>query len=184
LIRRQSIGVRATVLFVFFVFAIVLIYASVVRFNIDKPEIDNLPNVGQMAPDFTLKQLDGTSLSLSSLRGKTVLLTFWGTYSGNSRAEISALQQVYEKWKGKGVVIVGVDIGEDPITISGFFASHPATFPVVIDKSRDVTLNTYKIQPIPATFLIDSSGRIRERAVEEMSAETLDQWLVKLGVGA
>ena len=62
------------------------------------------PEIGKLAPDFTLTGLDGQEVSLSGFRGQPVLLNFWATWCGPCSMEMPFLQDVYEKWTGKGPV--------------------------------------------------------------------------------
>ena len=75
------------------------------------------PQVGKQAPDFQLQSLDGQSVSLSSFQGKPVLINFWATWCPPCRGEMPYIQQVYEEWSDKGLVILAIDIGENPSTV-------------------------------------------------------------------
>jgi len=66
----------------------------------------SVARVGEPAPDFKLQNLDGQYISLSDLRGKPVLLNFWATWCKFCRDEMPYLQQVYEEWSGKGLVVL------------------------------------------------------------------------------
>ncbi|GAX91836.1 thiol-disulfide oxidoreductase ResA [Effusibacillus lacus] len=118
---------------------------------------------GQAAPPFTLSDLNGNKLSLADLKGKVVLLNFWGSWCDPCRQEMPAIQAAYEQYKDKGFVVVGVNIGESKVTAKGFADRYGVTFPVVLDKDREVTLERYKVGPIPSSFFIDKQGNIQYR---------------------
>lgn len=130
--------------------------------------------VGQLAPNFTLKELDGKQLSLSDLKGKVVLLNFWGSWCDPCKREMPDLEQAYQNWKEKGVVVFGVNIGESKITAKAFADRLGITFPIVLDSDRNVTLNMYKIGPIPTSFFIDKKGNIQQIYTGPMSLQYIE----------
>lgn len=136
--------------------------------NVSKSDKSVL-QVGQPAPDFTLTDLEDKSLSLSDLKGKAVILNFWASWCTPCRQEMPALQDVYQSWKDKGVIVLGVNIGESKVTANGFMNRVGATFPSVLDPDRNVTLNLYKVGPIPSTFFIDKNGIIRHIYTGQMN---------------
>lgn len=130
---------------------------------------------GQAAPDFTLVDLNGNKLSLNDLRGKTVLLNFWGSWCEPCRKEMPALQAAYDEFKERGFVVLGVNIGESRVTAKGFADRYGVAFPVVLDTDRNVTLNLYKVGPIPTSFFIDQNGVVRQVVEGQMSEEFIFQ---------
>jgi hypothetical protein len=76
--------------------------------------------VGKPAPDFELKDLQGQSVKLADLRGKVVLLNFWATWCGPCRQEIPHLEKLYQTYKEKGLVILGVDNEDNIETVRQF----------------------------------------------------------------
>jgi len=119
------------------------------------------PEIGKLAPDFTLNGLDGQEVSLSDLRGKPVLLNFWATWCGPCRIEMPFLQEIYEKWTGKELVLLAVNLQEDPGKVREFVESAGYSFPVLLTDGNEVPLS-YNIRGIPATFFIDADGVIRD----------------------
>jgi len=118
--------------------------------------------VGKRAPDFTLPNLEGQSVSLSDFRGMPVFINFWASWCGPCRAEMPFIQEVFEdkEWLDKGLVILGVDIGESPVTVERFMGSLGLSFPVLLDASQDVALK-YNVRAIPTSFFIDKNGIIQ-----------------------
>jgi len=119
------------------------------------------PEIGKAAPDFTLKGLDGQEVSLSDFRGEPVLLNFWASWCGPCRLEMPFLQEIYEKWSGKGLVLLAVNIQEDQGTVEDFIAGAGYIFPVLLAPGNQVPLS-YNVRGIPATFFIDADGVIRD----------------------
>jgi peroxiredoxin len=121
---------------------------------------DARPEEGREAPDFRLETLDGQTMSLKDLRGKGVMLNFWGSWCEPCRTEMPAMQQVYEKYKDQGFVIAAVNIAETDVTASAFARQYGLTFPILMDRDRAVT-KRYKIGPIPSSFFIGPDGVIK-----------------------
>ena len=138
------------------------------------------PQVGSLAPDFNLPNLDGDYTSLNSYRGKPVLLNFWATWCGPCRMEMPFLQEIYDEWTDKGLVLLTVNLGESTNVARNFMQENGFTMPVLLDSSR-VLLNSYQITGIPTTFFIDKDGIVREGRIGSFpSKETIEQSLTKI----
>ena len=115
---------------------------------------------GYKSPDFTLEGLDGQPYKLSDFKGKAVVLNFWGTFCPPCVEEMPALQSQYEQWKSSNVVILGVNLNENLVTVKGFIRQHQITFPILLD--YDQVRKTFKVTAYPTTFYIDSTGTIKD----------------------
>ena len=118
------------------------------------------PEVGKLAPDFELDTLDGQPVSLSELKGKAVLVNFWATWCGPCRMEMPFIQQIYDEWQGKGLVLLAINIGERPSQVAEFMQGQGLSFPVLLDSNGKVT-ERYYVTGIPTTFFIDKDGIIQ-----------------------
>ena len=119
------------------------------------------PEIGKLAPDFTLTGLDGQTVSLSGLRGRPVLLNFWASWCGPCRLEMPFLEEVHGKWSGSGLVLLAVNLQEDPDEVREFVEGAGFSFPVLLTTGNEIPL-AYNIRGIPATFFIDAEGVIRD----------------------
>lgn len=127
--------------------------------------------VGREAPDFTLQNTSGKAVHLVDLRGKVVLVDFWATWCQPCRALMPHLQKMHEELSSKGLVILGLDIGEEADDVSEFMRNESYTFPVLLGAEPDVS-SKYYVEGYPTTFVIDRNGRIIFRAfAEDSSAE-------------
>jgi len=122
------------------------------------------PVIGKPAPNFKLQSLDGQSISLSDFRGKPVLINFWATWCGPCRIEMPYLQQIYEEWHGKGMVVLTINIGESSSQIKEFMQSQGLSLPVLLDKGGSVA-QKYNILGIPTTFFLDKDGVIQDKII-------------------
>jgi peroxiredoxin len=116
--------------------------------------------VGKPAPDFQLNTLDEQTVSLSEFRGEPVLVNFWTTWCGPCNTELPFIQQIYEEWQGKGLVVLAINIGESPSDVAEFIQGQGLSFPILLDTNTN-TARGYDIQEIPTTFFIDKDGIIQ-----------------------
>ena len=131
------------------------------------------PIVGHYAPDVTLRDLSNNPVSLSSLKGKVVVLNFWYAACEPCKLEMPALEHAYQQYQAQGFVVVGVDIVDDPATADNFIQTLGVTYPIV----RDVDLRAatiYRLTDTPSTFFIDRNGVIRYKVVGALDAATLN----------
>ena len=116
-------------------------------------------SVGTPAPDFTLLDLENRPLRLSEVKGKVVLLDFWGTWCVPCRAELPNLELLHRDFKDKGLLVLGVDT-EEPKDQTAFMEKFGYTFRFLVDPNEKVK-NLYAVGGIPATVLIDKDGNIQ-----------------------
>ncbi len=137
-------------------------------------------NVGEIAPDFTLKDLDGNLVRLSDLRGNVVFINFWATWCPPCRAEMPEIEAVHQEYKDKGVVVLGVDISEPESTVRQYIQQGGFSWAIVLDGTGEVARD-YQIAAIPTSFFLDREGIIRavsigaitKRAMEDKLAEAM-----------
>jgi peroxiredoxin len=117
--------------------------------------------VGDVAPAFTLKNLESQSVSLNQFSGKFVLINFWETTCGPCVDEMPYFQELFNGWSMSGeAVFLTVDLGEPPDTVKNFIQGHNYNFPVLLDSQYDVG-QKYGIRYTPTTILIDKEGRLK-----------------------
>lgn len=129
-----------------------------------------LPLVGGPAPEITLKDLQGQEVKLSDLRGKVVLLNFWATWCKPCKEEMPAMQASYDKLRGQGFVVLAVNELEDTEKVIEHVRSHGHTFPVVMDHDNRVA-NRYGVVGLPASFIVDRQGIVREKVFGSLLTE-------------
>jgi peroxiredoxin len=114
------------------------------------------------APEFALKDVDGTVYRLSDFRGNVVILNFFATWCGPCRQEIPDLVKLYQGFAEHGLRIIGVSMDEGGADVlKPFIRQYNMTYPVVL-ATRQMVLDYGGVQGIPNTFLIDRKGLISE----------------------
>ena len=123
------------------------------------------------APDWSLPDLDGKKVELASLKGKVVVLDFWGSWCGPCRMELPYFQALYERYRGsKDVAVLSLNweraqtTEEHVRTAREYMKQNKFSFPVVYDHEQ-TAVRSYGLQGFPTVFLIDRSGKIRYRNV-------------------
>ena len=130
-------------------------------------------DVGSMAPDFSLPAIGGGDVSLSELRGRPVVVTFYASWCFDCSKALPRLQHVHDD-RGDDVAIVGVSY-RDLFGDSRDFAEElGVTYPMLHDQDDDVA-GAYGVRAIPQTFFIDADGVIRDRVFGAESQERLDE---------
>jgi peroxiredoxin len=136
------------------------------------------PLVGSPAPEIVLKDLQGRDVKLSDLRGKVVLVNFWATWCKPCKEEMPAMQASYDKLRDKGFVVLAVNELEDTARVAEHIRTHGHTFEVVMDHNNQVA-NMYGVVGLPASFLIDPQGIVRERISGSLLTESHIEEMVK-----
>lgn len=117
-------------------------------------------SIGMSAPDFSIADLSGESVSLSSFRGKPVLLNFWATWCPYCRKERSHLNSLYKDYKDKGLVILSVSTDRKMEKVKKYLQRMPADFMVLTDRKGGAS-STYNVIGLPTSVLINSEGIIK-----------------------
>ncbi len=118
--------------------------------------------INSKALDFILKDMDGKNISLSSFKGKAVLLNFWATWCPPCREEMPALNRLYKELGPRGLKVVAVSTDKSIKDIKDFLQTHKVDFPILFDEGRSAA-KLYRVFSMPTTFLIDQNGTIVEK---------------------
>jgi cytochrome c biogenesis protein CcmG, thiol:disulfide interchange protein DsbE len=119
---------------------------------------------GVTAPDFRLRRLDGSgSLALSRLRGRVVVLNFFASWCDPCRGEAPVLRGLSERYRNRGVVVVGVATNDDLGDARRFAQEHGLSYPLVV-ADEDI-LTAYAVRGLPETVFIDAAGSVSGRPI-------------------
>jgi peroxiredoxin len=121
---------------------------------------------GKVAPDFTLKTIDGKSVTLSDLRGKAVLLNFWATWCEPCKVEIPWFVDLQKQYGNQGLAIVGVAMDDNatPQKIGDFAKQLGVNYTILL--GNDAVADSYGgVESLPTTYYVGRDGKIVQRVV-------------------
>ncbi|MXZ05208.1 MAG: TlpA family protein disulfide reductase [Rhodothermaceae bacterium] len=138
------------------------------------PEQGALPGVPvRPAPDFTLKTLEGDSLQLSALMGRTVLLNFWATWCTPCLQEMPMLAQLHREWEERGVTVLGISLDHGDTEIITHYTNRLGIpYPILL--GSDAVATAYQVIALPATYVIDTNGMITNHITGLVNIEELE----------
>lgn len=127
--------------------------------EVENPIINDEPELEAKDPaiDFTLKDLEGNDISLSDFEGKIVLLNFWATWCKFCDIEMPDLERLYTE--NEGIVVLGVNVGEDIDLVKEYVDEKNLSFPIVLDETTEIA-SDYLVSGLPTTYFIDENGMI------------------------
>lgn len=137
------------------------------------------PEIGAPAQDFTARTVEGEQVTLSSLKGRPVWLTFGASWCAACRVEMPDIQTTFEKEKPRDLAVVGIYLSEDSTRVSEFAGRLGLTFPSVPDPQTTVA-SAYRVMGIPAHFFIDRNGNIQTMRVGILNEQTITESLTKI----
>lgn len=140
------------------------------------------PTTDQLAPDFTLKTLDGGDTTLSDLRGQPVLINFWASWCGPCRSEMPELIRAYARYKADGFTILAVNLThQDSLpAIESFVEEFDIPFAVLLDETGTVAEDLYLLRGLPTSVFIDRTGRVKRTYAGAMTGDQIDQFVVEI----
>jgi len=138
-------------------------------------EISAQVKKGKQAPEISLKDISGQTISLSSFKGKVVLIDFWASWCMPCRKNNPKLVALYEKFKGEGFEILGVSIDKYNDDWKTAIEKDKLTWKQIVDNAGWNAQSTidYGIEGIPASFLLDQEGIIRGVDLEGKELESM-----------
>jgi electron-transferring-flavoprotein dehydrogenase len=136
---------------------------------------------GKEAPAFEVQGLDASPYSLSALKGRPVLLDFWATWCSPCRKSMPILERLNEEYKDQGLVILGVDVGEEREAVEAFLKKSPSAYPTVLSGESGI-LSAYQVGAYPTFVLIGRDGKVAAQQVGFGGEAALRGMLDKAGL--
>ena len=169
---------RSIAVFVFF------ILAGVSIFLFARPKAEDMRSASfdqtKAAPDFSLLDVNGTSVKLSDFKGKTVVLNFWATWCGLCRKEIPDFIELQKQYAKDGLQFIGVAIDQEGVQVIKPFAEKlQINYPTLVGND-EVFAKYGGRDAIPVTILIDKKGMIRTSYIGMRKKEALEEMVLAL----
>ncbi|MBQ5151806.1 thiol-disulfide oxidoreductase ResA [Macrococcoides caseolyticum] len=149
-----------------------ILYVSVAK------DGEKVVKVGDKAPLFELKNLEGEKVALSDYKGKGVILNFWGTWCNPCKEEMPDLNRMNKIYHSKGVEVLTVHVKDSPQQVKQFFSELPeeVELMVALDGSGDV-MRAYNANDLPNTYVIDKNGIIKAHHKGQMSRADIKKYM-------
>lgn len=132
------------------------------------------------APELSLQDLQGNTVSLVSLRGQVVLVNLWATWCPPCKKEMPALERFFKDHKDKGFTVLAINDGDPTPDVVTFVREYKLTFPVLLDPTYIATEQAFQTLNLPSSFVIDRSGMIRLRWVGEATTKMLETYVTPI----
>ena len=130
--------------------------------------------------DFTLADLKGAKWSLKDLRGKVVLVNFWATWCPPCRREMPDMEEIYKRFKPRGLVILAIS-DEEAGKVEPFIAAAQYSYPFLLDPGRKVN-QLFAVEGIPKSFLYDRDGKLVAQAIDRRTGQQFLAMLKQAGL--
>jgi thiol-disulfide isomerase/thioredoxin len=114
---------------------------------------------GAPAQSYQVKDLAGKDDGLASYRGHVVLVNLWASWCAPCRSETPALEQLYERDRSKGLIVLGIDQGESARSAAAFVAEMKLQYPILVDEDQRYG-RAYAAIGLPTSLVVDRAGRI------------------------
>lgn len=138
-------------------------------------------NAGDAAPAFSLKDVNGNTVTLDSLKGKVILLTFWATWCASCKEELPDMNALQQKYAGKSFTVLSICIESSDSIVANYLKKHPVDFPVLVDKGGDVA-DAFRFSGLPSSFTIGKDSIIRHKhsGYDKESFTLIEQEIIDL----
>jgi cytochrome c biogenesis protein CcmG/thiol:disulfide interchange protein DsbE len=136
--------------------------------------------VGRPAPRFALRTLDGSDVvRLSDLRGQVVVINFWASWCAECRIEHPDLQAAWQRYRDRGVVLIGISFQDTPDDARRFAAEMGGEWPLLVDPGSETGL-AYGVYGVPETVFVGPDGRIAGKVIGPVTFDVLSRGINEL----
>ena len=135
------------------------------------------PNANSSAPDFTVTDIQGNPLTLSSYRGKVVLLDFWATWCEPCLTEIPHFVDMQQRLGPQGFQVIGISMDDGPKPVQQFYQEHKLNYPVAVGDTK-LAESFGGVLGLPVTLVINRDGQIRKKFVGATDPAQIEEEVV------
>ena len=128
------------------------------------------------APRFMIEKPGGGYIGSANIATKAVIVTFWATWCAPCVQEIPHLNEAYNKYKGEGFLVVGINYQQDEERVARFLQKTQVDYPVGLDKDGAVG-KKFGVKALPASALIGKDGRLIRWSVGAMTPAVIEEWV-------
>jgi peroxiredoxin len=116
--------------------------------------------------DFVLKDVDGRDVRLADFKGKPLVINFWATWCGPCKVEFPWFVEFSEKYKDRGLQIVGISTDDDPEQIRAFADQFKVPYPMLVGKDQAALVKAFEAEMVvPVTWIIRPDGTVSNKTV-------------------
>jgi peroxiredoxin len=132
--------------------------------------------VEKAALEFTLEDMNGAPVDLRQFAGKPVVINLWATWCGPCRVETPQLESLFQKFRDRGVAVIGVSVDDQPDAIRAFAAEYKVSYPMLVGLGQNAFLTAMGYaQELPMSILIRADGTVAERFVGMRATEAWEK---------
>ncbi len=153
---------------------------SLLSSQADSFNLGGSSQIGQAAPDFELKAMDGEAVSLQDFRGQPVMLNFWALWCSPCIEEMPIIQERY-KQHNPNIVVLAIEEGSSIASVGNYV--HESQFSFLVLQGTEAVGQQFNIRAYPTSVFIDADGVIRSIVIGGLTGPDLDAELAKIGVG-
>lgn len=169
--KNQKTIIQYIVTFLILLAILFIIYVSVVK------DGEKVVKIGDDAPVFELKTLDGGKVNLKDYRGKGLVLNFWGTWCKPCLKEMPDLNRAHNTYKDQGVEVLTIHVKNSPQQIKQFFSALDEEVKLPVGLDNGDVMEAYNANDLPNTFVIDKDGKIKAHHKGQMSKEDIQKYM-------
>ena len=139
------------------------------------------PNAKSANLNFTLKDVAGKDVKLSSFKGKVVLLNFWATWCGPCKVEIPWFNEFHQKYQARGFAVLGISADDTVEQLKPFVAQYKMAYPVLVGLGRDDVQEALgPVWGLPTTLLINRDGKVCQRHMGLVKKDEFEKGILGL----
>jgi len=137
-------------------------------------------NIGDAAPTFAAKRLDGEAVQVpGAYAGRPLVIRFWADWCKFCEGEMKAIEPIYRRYRTQGLEVLAVNAGQDQETAAAFVGKLGISYPTLLDPDS-ATARRFGVTGLPTTYFVDGQGKVAAKQVGEMTPEAFEQQVSKL----